>query len=402
MSAPLVRRVAAAVATLATTAGLAGPAAERARAEAVSVQADVQHSGHVERGGPSLPLRRAWTARVDGGIGYPVIAEGKAFVVTTPRTADGPVVVAFSLRTGKRLWTRSVAGPADPHTAALGYEAGRLIVTLDVYYEPTQSAMLALAPADGQVLWETGDRLSLFDAAPPVVSDGVIYLSETGYGDGGISAWRAADGALLWEVSTEHGQGGAPAVAGDTVYGHVGCEPHVFRVRRDGTPLVPTSSACSSGGGGTPVLAGSRVLLFGPHGEGVFDAASGARTGALRSDYIPAHAHGVTVAPVARIPGEYWYRGHTLVARRDDGRVLWRFRGDGYLDSAPLIVGRTVFVGSGSGRLYGVDLRTGRVRARTDVGASVLGYSDVGLQTGLAADGGTLLVPARNRLVALR
>jgi PQQ-like domain len=94
----------------------------------------------------------------------------------------------------------------------------------------------------------------------------------------------------------------------------------------------------------------------------------------------------------ARIPGEPVYRGHTLIARRANGRVAWRFRGDGYLDSSPLIAGRWAFVGSGSGRVYALDVRTGRVRSRADAGASVLRF--------LAAGEGLLLVPARGRLVA--
>jgi outer membrane protein assembly factor BamB len=84
-----------------------------------------------------------------------------------------------------------------------------------------------------------------------------------------------------------------------------------------------------------------------------------------------------------------------------DGHVRWRFRGDGSLDSAPLIARRVAYVGSGSGRLFAVDLRTGRVRWRTDVGAPILSSEeDGGYLAGLAASNGLLLVPAYRRLVA--
>ena len=396
MIAPCIRLAAASVlAALAAT-----PAAH---GEAVTLQADPQHTGFVERGGPAPPLRRVWTARLDDRVGYAVVGDGKAFVVTAPADGARPRVVALRLRDGRQVWSRDLSGEALPHAAALAYDAGRLFVTRDVYPEARQSAMLALAPADGRVLWETGDRLTLFGAVPPVAADGVVYLSESGAGDGGVSAWSQADGTSLWRVSTEHGSGGSPAVAGDTILTQVACEPVLFRVRRDGTPLVPTSSSCTGGGGGTPVVDGGRVLLHGgPDGEGVHDLATGNRTGALRSDRIPAVARGITLTADARIPGESFGRGHTLTATRADGKVLWRFRGDGYLDSAPLVAARTVYVGSGSGRVFGVDLRTGRRRASVDVGGAVPMSTDDALPTGLAAAEGLLLVPARGRLVALR
>jgi outer membrane protein assembly factor BamB len=199
------------------------------------------------------------------------------------------------------------------------------------------------------------------------------------------------------------GSGGAVALSADTAYTGIGCPPHVFRVRRaDGAPLVSTTSACSSGLGTTPVLSDHHVLLSGGEGgrdmEGVYDEL-GVRIGPLRSDYIPAVAGGITLVSDARIPGEDFLRGHTLSALAN-GTVRWRFRGDGYLDSAPLVVGRTVYVGSGSGRVYGVDLYSGRVRWRGNAGTSVLQPRSYPIQTGLAAADGMLLVPARGRLVA--
>ena len=368
---------------------------------AVALQADAQHSGNAGGGGPALPLRRAWTAKLDYRVGYPVVAEGKAFVVTAPRVRQAPRVVALDLRTGRRVWQRDLSGETLPRSAALAYDAGRLFVTRNISSEPRESAMFALSPADGRTLWETGRNLTLFNPVPPVAADGVVYLGEIGDGDGGISAWRQEDGAPLWRVGTELGGGDSVAVAGDLVVTGVGCEPYLFRVRRDGTALSPRSSRCSSGGGETAVLAGGRALLRGyTDSAGVFDVASGARVSALHSDYLPAVADGVALLTEAHIPGETAYRGHTLIAREVGGRVLWRFRGDGYLDSAPLVARGSVFVGSGTGTVYALDLRTGRVRSRADAGASVLPYDADGLSAALAADSGVLLVPARGRLVA--
>ena len=94
---------------------------------------------------------------------------------------------------------------------------------------------------------------------------------------------------------------------------------------------------------------------------------------------------------------------HKLVARSlSSGRIrAGVFGGDGYLDSAPLIASGILFVGSGSGRVYGVSLRSGRTVWRGSAGAPVPAPSISGI-TGIAAAEGTLLVPAKGRLIAYR
>jgi outer membrane protein assembly factor BamB len=371
-----------------------------AHAAAVTLQADPQHSGFVAGGRPKPPLRRRWIAPLDDKVGYPVVAGGMAFVVTAPYTPFHPRVgvVALSLATGRRVWHRDLSSPDPAYGAALAVDNGRLFVTRDIYTRPQDGALIALSPIDGHTLWQTTE-LTLFDAVPPVAKDGVVYLAESGGGAGGISAWSQADGALRWRVFTHLGGGGAVALSADIAYTGVGCQPYVFRVRRaDGAPLVPTSSNCTSGVGTTPVLADHRVLLRGGDIEGVYDE-NGARLGALRSDYSPAVARGITLVSDARIPREDFLRGHTLSAV-SNGRTRWRFRGDGYLDSAPLVVGRTVYVGSGAGHVYGVDLYSGKLRWRSSTGTSVFQFRDYSLPTGLGAAAGLLLVPARGRLVA--
>jgi outer membrane protein assembly factor BamB len=373
-----------------------------AHADATTFQANAQHTGFVP-GGLAPNARRRWTAKLEAGVGYPVVAGDRVFVATRPANPFFPRlhVVALSLATGHRLWQRDLTSPHPVRTAALAVDGDRVIVTRNAYTNPEDGALLALAAGDGHTLWQTSE-LTLFDAEIPVVADGVIYLSESGGGAGGISAWRASDGANLWRVSTYHGGGGAVALSADTAYTGVGCEPHVFRVRRaDGAALVPTSSGCSSGVGVTPVIDGQRLLLRADDLEGVYDLA-GNRTGPFHSDYTPAVAGGVTLVTDAKIPGEEFWCGHTLMARDTRGRIRWRFRGDGYLDSAPLVVGRTVYVGSGAGRVYGVDLRSGRLRWRGNAGTSVPATYDNSHPTGLASANRTLRVPARGRLVAFR
>jgi outer membrane protein assembly factor BamB len=67
---------------------------------------------------------------------------------------------------------------------------------------------------------------------------------------------------------------------------------------------------------------------------------------------------------------------YTIKARSvRTGRRAWRFRGDGYLDGVPLVVNDTLYAGSGSGVLYGLSTRTGRVRWRDRLPVPLLGQS---------------------------
>jgi hypothetical protein len=63
-------------------------------------------------------------------------------------------------------------------------------------------------------------------------------------------------------------------------------------------------------------------------------------------------------------------------------------------------VNDTVYIGSGSGTLYGLSTRTGRVRWRDKLGRPIPWSVQLwDMQTGLAAAEGTLVVPALGRLV---
>jgi hypothetical protein len=60
-------------------------------------------------------------------------------------------------------------------------------------------------------------------------------------------------------------------------------------------------------------------------------------------------------------------------------------------------------VGSGSGAIYGLAARTGRVRWRDRLGTPIPASPGLwDMQTGLAAADGTLVVPALRRVVAYR
>ena len=389
-------------ALIALTAGaLAG--APAASGEAVTHQADAVHSGHASVPGLEPPLRRAWSRRFPDLVSYPVIGDGRVFVTALTTPADGNTreseVVAMSLRTGRVLWRRPLGLGVG---GQLGLEGGRLFVTRGGYEAP---ALEALSAADGHVLWRY-DPAEFFSSEPPVPADGVVYVPF----DSHLSAFRAADGAELWRTAGGVGNDssvGTPAIEGDSVWLTFACE-NVYRLRRsDGAVMWAHEGPCHGGGGETAAL--YRGRLFSREGDGeqrgyVYDPATGAQLRPLTSTAPPAFAGGLGFFPDGFSVSNGLALPHTLVARSvRSGRARWRFRGDGYLDGTPLVVNGTVYVGSGSGALYGLSARTGRVRWRDRLGSPIPASPGMwDMQTGLAAAEGTLVVPALRRLVAYR
>src|SRR5204862_7923558 len=86
---------------------------------------------------------------------------------------------------------------------------------------------------------------------------------------------------------------------------------------------------------------------------------------------------------------------------------LWSFAGEGYLNTAPLIINgggdRFVLVGSGLGRLYALDAASGQQIWSTDVGTPITGVDEQNASeplAGLAAGQGLIAVPAGKTLSA--
>jgi outer membrane protein assembly factor BamB len=334
-------------------------------------------------------------------MSYPVIGGGRVFVVAYATPEDGNTrmseLVAMSLRTGRVLWRRALGRGVG---GQLGLEGGRVFVTRGGYEAP---ALEALAAADGRSLWRLD--FGVFSAEPPVPADGVVYLSL----QGNPSAFDAASGALRWTAVNVGGDSsaGTPAVEGDSVWFTFACE-HVARLRRsDGAVVWSHEPPCHGGGGETAAL--YRGRLFSREGalvdpSYVYDAASGSRLRPLFATAPLAFARGLGFFPDGYIRSEGAAGPYTLEARSvATGRQAWRFRGDRYLDGVPLVVNDTLYVGSGSGMLYGLSTRTGRLRWRDRFPTPLLGPVQAwGLRTGLAAAEGTLVVPALRRLVAYR
>jgi polyvinyl alcohol dehydrogenase (cytochrome) len=190
---------------------------------------DLSNSRSGGAAGPSVAqapfLKPVWSFQSTNGdfVGTPVEA-GRRVVALS----GGGGVFALDASTGKLLWERDLAQPADS-TPALA--DGMVFVPLAI---PDGPKLVALSLADGSIKW-TGvlDRQKGADVfGSPVVWDGTVYIGISGQnGDpalplrGSVVALNEASGAKRWETfAVPHGfNGGAiwstPSI--DTATGHL-------------------------------------------------------------------------------------------------------------------------------------------------------------------------------------
>ncbi len=373
-----------------------------ARGSATHFQANAAYDGNAGAG-VTPPLRPAWTARVDGIPSYALIAQGRVFVVVDGHEwspSPGLQLVALSARTGRTLWRQPLPGDET----GIAYDGGRVYASLSLDVDEP-GGITAYDAATGNVVWRAPFGTGSGD--PPTADRGAVY-TRMGENLDAIAAVRQTDGSVLWAFPSSNGTEGTFAVSDDVLYAALPCEEVLALRRTDGAELWRTPRVCAGGGGSAAVFASGRVFSregFGIRPGEIYDAGTGRRLATWPHDYPPAVAGRVGIFADGFGDKETTVRFGYVMRARDlnSGRVLWRFEGDGYLQGPPLIAGRTVFVGSGSGRVYGVSLKSGRVVWRTSLGVPVNAWDEwQSVMGGLAAADGLLLVPAYGRVAAFR
>ena len=326
-----------------------------------------------------------WTADFGAPVSYPLIADGMVFVATAnPDNSYGNRLYGLNAETGSTVWG-PVAIPGTYFGSGLTYENGRVFILM------FDGAIRAFNASNGAALWST-QLPGYWYMASPNAYGGIVFVT----GNGGLSALDEASGAILWTVGSAGTTGWvSPAVSSEGVYTqdgsscYAGAYDPVF-----GTTLWQTRSPCNNTWGYTPVI--KNGTFFGRTGSSLnlFDAVTGRFTGQLGSARAPAVTDTAVIA----------LNAGTLSATRSSDLVqTWTFTGDGNLVTAPVVVNNTVFVGSGSGTVYGLDVGTG---SQIWMGLSPLPISADSENggpmppSGPAAGENLLIFTARNSLIA--
>jgi outer membrane protein assembly factor BamB len=361
--------------------------------QAVNYQINATHTGSINVPGLTPPLKQKWSINFGQAISYPVIAGGKVFVTVRNASAYGTKLYAIDGATGAVAW-----GPVELagsyFWSALCYENGR------VFTLSGNGALRAFDAANGNMIWSLmlPGQYS-FDSAPTVYQ-GVVYTGGAGSG-GTVYAVSAETGSVLWTSRVVGGSQSSPAVTDEGVYFSYSC-PNVYKFNpADGALLWRYDPGCSGGGGKTPALYNGRLYVRDYTPNYIFDSGTGAKVGNFISKNIPAFSGNMSFI----LNGAQYYESYgTLEGWNLDGNTLaWSFAGDGYLQSAPLVVNEHVYIGSKTGKLYALEKATGQQVWSTNAGTGIPYVDEHNVSqplTGFAAGEGLLVIPTKTTLVA--
>jgi outer membrane protein assembly factor BamB len=362
--------------------------------ESVAFQNNVVHDGS----DPASPLvppltvkwRRNFSASGVTSISYPLIAQGRVFVTTsTGYTTHVQKLMALDAVTGTTIWSANVN--SDFPFANAAYDSGKVFVV------NSYGTVKAFDAATGAMLWSIVLPGGGLFTSPPTAVNGIVYTGGAGipvFG-GIVYALNETNGALLWTMGVYEGDHSSPAVSQGKVFvSYADADSYAFNAVTG--QQVWSYLTCGSGGGGTtPVVHAGQIYvrdyLCTPGIDGlVLNANTGSFIRKFNSDTPPAFFGNLAL----------FLQNGTLVAV-ENGQMLWSFAGDGGLQSAPVVVNHTIYIGSSSGVLYGLNA-SGQQVWSTQVGAPIPSPDErnVVITTGLGAGDGLLIVPTASTLVA--
>jgi outer membrane protein assembly factor BamB len=359
--------------------------------QARNFQVNETHTGSITVAHLTPPLRQKWSVNFGRSPGYPIIADGRVYVVLKSTAGNGTSLYALNGATGATLWAWGLGGLRP--WSALCYENGRLFALNN------DGVLRAFDGVSGDLIWQVGLPGQYSFDAPPTAFQGVIYVSGAGSG-GTVYAVNASSGEVLWTRSVMNGGTSSPAVTSEGVYVSYSC-PNVYKLNpASGAVIWHYAPGCSGGGGKTPALYNSRLYVR-DFSDRIFDSQTGTIIGSFNAKNTPAFSGDLGFF----LNGPHYFGSYgTLEARNVNSNALvWSFTGDGFLQSAVLVVNNYVYVGSSQGKLYAVDAATGLQAWMTPTGATIPYVDEQNVSqplTSFAAGEGLLVVPTSTTLVA--
>ena len=380
--------LAAAVAVPALTASGSAAAATSPgarRTTDTAYQISISHDGFSGDTSIAPPLATRWTHSFTGLVSYPLIADGMVFVTVADVTSGyGTDLYALSESDGSVVWSQFISGTYYWSNAT--YDNGQIFV---VNFD---GLLRAFDATSGTLNWSVQLPGQYAFSSPPTADRGVVYVGGAG-SSGTLYAVSETDGSVLWTEGVENGDHSSPALSSTSVFVSYACGVTYSFARSTGALQWATSPSCEGGGGKTPVYHDGLLYMRDPIlGNQILNSSTGQETGTFSAGPAPAFA-GKT---------GFFLNAGTLSAVKGD-QTVWTFTGDGGLDTAPIVVGKTVYVGSSSGMIYGLSRAKGHVVWSANTGSPIDGPDEQDVSsplTGLGAGQGLLVVPASDQLVA--
>jgi outer membrane protein assembly factor BamB len=167
-------------------------------------------------------LRPAWKVSVGMGHSAPVVAGARAYLFS--REGEEETLQAFELASGKQVWRQAYAAPYSVNSAAFahgpGPKATPAVAAGRVFTFGISGVLSTYDAASGRVVWrkeffkEFPYTSPLYGAAQsPVVDGGRVIVHVGGGGNGALTAFDAATGAVVWAWKGDGPAYASPVVA---------------------------------------------------------------------------------------------------------------------------------------------------------------------------------------------
>jgi outer membrane protein assembly factor BamB len=342
---------------------------------------DLARSGVFDSLGPKQLKGVKWAFKTGGPVlSSPIIAGGVVFV----GSGDGNVY-AIEQETGKEKWSFKTTEPVSSSPA---------VADGIVYFSSYEGVFYALDANTGAVKWRfateqerrfqargihgtlPGDQTipDPFDffTSSPAVFKGRVYF---GAGDGNVYCLDAHSGVLVWKYATNDVVHASPSIANNTVYigswdsyfyaldAETGQERWRYKAGED--PVIHNQIGFQS----------SAAVVNGTVYVGCRDGhvyALDAATGRKKWDYSTSQSW-VNTTPAVYEGVVYVgtcdsHRFHALDAKTGTLRFMLDTRA--CLVSSPALAGNLVYIGSFNGRLYAIDVTSGKISSEFQTEAS--------------------------------
>jgi outer membrane protein assembly factor BamB len=361
---------------------------------ATAFQINTAHTGSIDDPTLTPPLYRLWDVDLGAEPAFPIIADGRVYLVTNIGNA-----FALDEKTGATIWGPVAVGSGGADEGPLpAYDAGRLFALNG------DGALTALDAATGTTLWSFQFPIEdgFFDSIPTAYG-GILYVPV----DGTLYAIDEASGATLWTANIGSGDYSSPAVSSSGVYvSYAG--PQVYDIDPlSGGQAWHFSGPAGGGGGETPVLFNDALYVMDVEQPVILNANTGQAMGTFASYRIPAF-HGTQGFFVTSNSATDFIEAQDLGAQTTN----WTFPNvdgggpDPHAQpmTSPLVVNGYVYAGfiyfgSSISAVAALDETTGELVWSDDTSADTGDGEDFGTDYSLQAADGMLIVPAMNHVV---
>ena len=241
-------------------------------------------------------------------------------------------VYALNASTGRQLWNFTTGGAAFSSPA---------VADGKVFFGSDDNRIYALNAHSGQLQWsyKTGDRVQ----SSAAVSDGLVLI---GSNDTRVYALNATNGAMVWNYTTGSYVASSPDVAGNTIY--VGCfNNNTYALNTTDGALIWNQTT------GYDICMQASPAVY---EDMVYTGSSGLASFSM---------------PVFKNINQTLIGNNIYALNKTTGATVWSHSTGGGVWSSPAVSDKSVYVGSGDGKLYALNAETGVVQWSYQTNGSV-------------------------------